>query len=200
QMPLFGHCVTFAALLLLGDTVFALGDGTFLIPRRIDGVPHPVSVSAGDFNKDRKLDLAVVNGTGETFIFLQDPVSRDLWQARTAGQAGNGSYYIHAVDLDGDGDDDLVVCDPGTQTFIIKSRGDGTFEAPVALARTVSSRIAAVGDWNEDGILDLAVLNTPTSFSIHIGFPSGSYSFLKSYPAANAHDMAAVDYDGDQHL
>src|SRR5262245_13860200 len=128
------------------------GDGTFLAPFKLL-LQSPTAVAAADFNRDGKLDLAAV--TGALTVFLQDSRSRFVWARQPA--SGGGYYHVHAADFDGDQADDLVTADPGAGARFLRSRGDGTFDPPLALKSTAGARWTAAGDFDGDGNLDLAI-------------------------------------------
>ncbi|MGH9361482.1 MAG: FG-GAP repeat domain-containing protein, partial [Thermoanaerobaculia bacterium] len=133
------------------------GDGSFRFPLKIAVDTPPVGAAAGDFNRDGKLDLAVVHGTSEITVLLQAPARRDLWTRGPALEAGQAGFHLRAADLDGDGAADLALADPATGVHFLRSLGDGSFERPKPLEGCTSARWLAVGDWNGDGRLDLLV-------------------------------------------
>ncbi|ARE72974.1 hypothetical protein B6R96_02665 [Streptomyces sp. Sge12] len=73
---------------------------------------------------------------------------------------GNGGVRDAAGDLNGDGLRDLWTLDPDGRLRFSAGRADGTFAAPVdgGASFAPGSRIAAGGDWGEDGYNDLLVL------------------------------------------
>ncbi|GGY91011.1 hypothetical protein GCM10010343_15620 [Streptomyces avidinii] len=75
---------------------------------------------------------------------------------------GNGGVRDAAGDLNGDGLRDLWTLDPDGRLRFSAGRADGTFAAPVdgGASFAPGSRIAAGGDWGEDGYNDLLVLES----------------------------------------
>src|SRR5262245_66367927 len=76
------------------------GDGTFESPLRIPG-PRGVGIDAGDFNRDGKLDLAVVDGASGVTVLNQSAGNRLDWSTTTNN---GGGFFVRAADLDGDGE------------------------------------------------------------------------------------------------
>lgn len=179
----------------------ARGDGTFEAPFRIP-VPTAVSVAAGDFNRDGKLDLAVVNGRGSVLVFIQDTVDPETWRQAAPVQAGTAGFFLRAADLDLDGDDDLVLADPGTVAYILRSKGEGSFEISALLTQSPNARWVAVGDWNRDGKPDIASANPRAgTLSIYQGAGDGTADFLRHHtPGGEPHAVEALDYDLDGRL
>jgi len=80
------------------------------------------------------------------------------------GQGTLAPYAITAADFNGDGNLDLAVVDTpqsGTGAVsILLGNGDGTFQAQKMYAVGNVPKSIAVGDFNGDGKLDLAVTNS----------------------------------------
>jgi tetratricopeptide (TPR) repeat protein len=82
--------------------------------------------------------------------------------AAGAGSGAENSGGVCVMDVDGDGKYDLLVMQSGSSAIqILRGHGDGTFEplAADALGLRVSGRAVscAVGDYDNDGLPDLAV-------------------------------------------
>jgi uncharacterized protein (TIGR03437 family) len=155
------------------DVLLGNGDGTFQPPIQIPVPLGAVSLAAGDFNADGKLDLAIlVSQEGDA---VSDSVVMLLGRGDgtfTTGASYPVGPFAHsfvAGDFSGDGKLDLVVADAGTYAdkhqdgnlTRLAGKGDGTFAAPVVMplaggiGRGPYSVTAA--DFNRDGKLDLAV-------------------------------------------
>jgi hypothetical protein len=126
----------------------------------------PVSVVSGDFNKDGRLDIAVlcqrtiqVYLGGTTSLFTAGGVVQLDYGAATLS--------IAAADLNGDGNLDLVVADTQVPVvFELLGNGGGAFGLPIpfyvnglqgdAIFGTIQQTFA-IADFNHDGKLDVAV-------------------------------------------
>ncbi len=127
----------------------------------------PTGIAVGDFNGDGRADLAVSNAGGSSVTVLLGHVSGGFTAASGSPFAvGSGPGPIAVGDFNGDGNLDLAVTniDSGTVT-VLRGNGSGGFSttatgSPYAVG-TDPKGIAA-GDFNGDGILDLAVSSAGT--------------------------------------
>jgi hypothetical protein len=211
-----GH-LDFAVANSISNTVSVFlgnGDGTFQAAHNYDTGIEPVSVAVGDFKGDGVLDLVVANRNDSSVsVFLgkgdgsfndgqKYPVSKDL---------SNFPVAVAVSDFNGDGIPDLAVVQFNIITVntgnvsILLGKGDGTFQA--AQEYPVDSGIpnnAVVGDFNGDGIPDLAIVkqaslrdNTGT-VSILLGKGNGTFANAQNYPTGLRPASVAVgDFNGD---
>ena len=145
------------------------------------------SVAVADFNGDGKLDLAVANLFGnEVSVYLGN--GDGTFQTAVNYPAGGANLYSVAVaDVNGDGKPDLILANnylydaPGTVAILL-GNGDGTFQAAVNYSVGSEPASVAVGDFNGDGKLDLAVANfNDNSVSILLGNGDGTFQAAVNY-------------------
>jgi hypothetical protein len=98
--------------ILLGD-----GAGNFTLASSPAVEAGPISVAAGDFNGDGKLDLAVANESGIVSILIGDGTGN--FTAASSVTAGGQPYSIAVGDFNGDGKLDLAVANDGSKTVSI---------------------------------------------------------------------------------
>src|SRR5262245_1441669 len=86
--------------------------------------------------------------------------------APLAFDGGYDPQSVAVADFNGDGHSDLAVADAGTwplyagRVNVLLGMGDGTFQAAQSFPAGRYSHSVAVGDFNGDGRLDLAVANS----------------------------------------
>src|SRR4030095_6313851 len=134
-------------------TDFGTGSGAF-------------SVAVGDFNGDGKLDLAVATFYCNSVSILLG-TGTGSFGAKTDFRTGSTPTSVAVGDFNGDGDLDLagtrwaptgVLCEAESQEFsILRGTGTGSFGAKTDFGTGFSPISVAVGDFNGDGELDLAV-------------------------------------------
>lgn len=169
---------TFNVLYLAGN-----GDGTFRAPVILATLASPQQIVAGDFNKDGKLDFAVlgVNGTGQnweldifwghgdgTFTHLA-PQMFPLPISYQNSFTVISPQQLFAIDLNHDGNLDLLVglngnvgdVASGDDLVEMLGNGDGTFQAPTILLAHFGA--VAVADVNHDGYPDLIQARDPNT-------------------------------------
>jgi VCBS repeat-containing protein len=187
------------------------GDGTFQAHKdfpdtQLGGIN---AIVVGDFNEDGILDIAdahnansgkigIFIGTGTTSLFPSSP-NRSL----NVGVSGKPNTLVSA-DFNGDGHLDLVGTDQSTnKIFVLLGNGDGTFDTftNVSLPSGASPDSIAIGDFNEDGKLDLVVSNVNThNLSIFTGNGNGGFSRSDiSLSGSAAIGLFVGDFNGDGH-
>src|ERR1039457_5744228 len=149
---------------------------------------------------DGKLDLAAANGVGVSVLLGNGD---GAFQPAVTYAAGTYTESIAVGDFNGDGKLDLVVTNnlsSGGTVSVLLGNGDGTFQAPRTYGVGASPYGAAVGDFNGDGKLDLAVTNYGSSGSVSVLLGNGDGTFLPALNSAAGTDLlsvAAGDFSGD---
>jgi hypothetical protein len=159
--------------ILTGQGSGGNGDGTFDTGMPFPAGNRPYAVAVADFDEDGILDLATANNAAAgAYTVLIGQGSGGVWsggfEAPVGYTVGSLPVSIVARDFDENGITDLAVTSNGSASVSIAlgqgvdGVGDGTFAAPVNLAVGSSPVALATADFNEDGILDLAVVRSLT--------------------------------------
>ena len=151
------------------------GDGSFQSAVNYASSGSPSSVALSDLNGDGKLDVVTGNYSGTVSVLLGN--GDGSFETATSYPAGSSfSTSVVVGDFNGDGTPDLVTTSYlGGSVAVLLGNGDGTFPATGGLTYATGSNpySVAVGDFNSDGKLDLAVANTSNT-----GTYSGTVSVL----------------------
>jgi hypothetical protein len=178
-------------LAVVGDDLAILlgkGDGTFNAATHITLGNTPQAAVVGDFNGDGRPDLAVTNVLGDTVSVLLG-IGGGQFQAPATYPAGQGPAGIVAADFNGDKKLDLAIADAGEGatgsgegTSILLNNGDGTFHFTGTLSAVGRPEALAAADLNQDGKIDLAVVNGgfnssdgQSDMSVFLGTGSGTF-------------------------
>jgi hypothetical protein len=183
------------------------GDGTFQ-PQVTYAVGNsPGYVAIADFNGDGKLDLAVTNvGSNSVSILLGN--GDGTFQPEVQYDAGTGAWGVAVADVNADGKLDLVVTDASaaaatTTISVLLGNGDGTFQPHVEYQAGLVPTSVAIGDFNGDGKLDLAVadFSKVNTVTVLLGKGDGTFSAPVSYPVGFLPEfVAAADLNRDGKL
>ena len=144
------------------------GDGTFPATPNYRVGRNPESIVVADFNQDGRLDQAVANAGSNTVSILRGN-GDGTFQTALTFDAGRGPTSVAMGDFNRDGKLDLVVSNYGnadyyapasfvaTTVSVLLGNGDGTFQAPQPFEAGSGPNAVVVGDFNNDGLQDLAV-------------------------------------------
>ncbi|MFY2558664.1 FG-GAP-like repeat-containing protein [Corallococcus terminator] len=160
-----------------------------------------------DFNRDGKLDVAAVLGTdgddttGGFTVYLgrgtgtfQTPLSTPLGTNLTSS-----FNCLTARDFDSDGVLDLFAHVHLGRTLLYRGRGDGTFYTPTTVISSNTSDCPVVADFNGDGRMDYARLDTANNRIVQVnGTGTGSFRVPVYAPCTSCYgSLVAGDFDHD---
>lgn len=179
----------FPGLVFRAMSVFiGVGDGTFLPAISVDSEgDFSVAVTSHDFDRDGHLDLVVTNVDSGDLSLLFGLGDGTFSPAQTIDPL-NAPRSVTIVDLDEDGEVDLIVAGASATSFL-RGNGDGTFEAPLPFGAASGFVLAA--DLNDDQVIDLAA-----SGQIYLGLGSGALALGQSLPILLGR-LSYADFNGD---
>ncbi|HEY2954031.1 MAG TPA: FG-GAP-like repeat-containing protein [Candidatus Eisenbacteria bacterium] len=201
---------------LIGQGSGGVGTGAFSAPVFYPLDVNPTSILARDFNEDGILDLVVTcHNAGRVAVLL----------GRGSAGQGDGTFSpavfysgtplpfsVTAADFNGDGILDLATGDAASGGVAISlgrgsgGVGDGTFDAPVVINSGFGAGSIIAGDWNGDGIADLATADH--NRGVVSAFPGlgsggvgdGTFGARSDYAAGSVPIyLASADFNQDGH-
>lgn len=180
KLDLAGSRETSAAVMLNN------GDGTFQ-----PMVQYPVAgatqhLAAGDFNSDGRIDLVATISSPQISLALLPGNGDGTFNApiHFPNTSGFDSPDVVATDLNNDGKLDVVImhsiacftapCVAAEVITVMLGNGDGTFQSR-ELAAPQHMHAMEAGDFNRDGIKDIAIGSENTKFHILLGVGDGTF-------------------------
>jgi len=159
-------------------------------------------LAAGDFDGDGRDDIVAAVDEGITVDILFSNAdgtfqAPELYVA-TSVITPYGPFTLAAGDFNGDKKLDLVA--PADAALaILLNNGSGGFEVPRSYATGNDPENVVTADFNADGKLDLAIVNSlDSTVSILLGNGDGTFQTHVDYPTgAGAYSIVAADFNGD---
>lgn len=175
---------------------------------------QPRSLAVDDFDDDGILDAAVTVSTGVAVLLGGGAggVGNGTFGTATVYPAGTNPQGVAACDFDEDGIVDLAVANSSSNNVSILlglgagGIGTGAFAAPANVATGTNPSQLVVGDFDENGIWDLAVTNNnaaSNSVSVLLGLGAGGHgngtfaAAVNHAVGANPRGLAATDFNLD---
>ena len=174
------------------------------------GITHSGKESSAifaDYNNDGFLDLYIVKEGGDVlYKNAGEGVFEDVTIKAKIGSRKGGNKALF-FDLDHDGDLDLFETGPNSN-LVFRNNGDGTFQEQAEKMGLAggenNSRDAAFGDFDDDGDIDLFVVNDDANNNLYTNQRQGVFkdvsekSGLKN--SIGSSSVAVGDYNNDGFL
>jgi hypothetical protein len=148
---------------------------------------RPSSVVIGHFNNDSQLDLAITNSGTENIGILLGYGNRTFSNVTTYSTGADSHPMSLAVgDFNNDSLTDIVVANSQADNIVVLiGYGNGSFSTyrTYSMGDSSQPKSVAVGDYNRDHQLDIAVANFGTNnVCLLFGSGNGSFTSQTCYP------------------
>ena len=191
------------------------GAGTFGARVDFPVVDAAQDLAVGDFNGDGRLDLIVTINNPQIMLSLLTGNGDGTFNAPVnfANTSGFDSPAVVAVDLNNDGKLDVVVaheiacftapCIVGRTISVMIGNGDGTFQPTREIEVGTGMTKIAVGDFNRDGIKDLAIAGDNSRVYRLFGVGNGTFiqqptlTLTADTLGVDVTDIDVADFNGD---
>ncbi|HEU0296941.1 MAG TPA: VCBS repeat-containing protein [Anaerolineales bacterium] len=191
------------------------GDGTFQAKVQYPVAGQSQDVAAGDFNGDGRIDVVSTINTPQISLSLLLGNGDGTFNTpiNFPNTSGFDSPDVAATDLNNDGKLDVVIlhsiacftapCIAAETITVMLGNGDGTFQTR-ELAAPQHMHAMAAGDFNRDGIKDLAIGSENTKLHILLGVGDGTFvrqPEMTLIPGGDlfsaCNDVDVADFNGD---
>jgi hypothetical protein len=166
---------------------------------------RPVWVTVGDFNRDGRLDIATAN-LNDNDVGILIGYGNGSFMPIASYQTGAGSLprCIKVGDFNNDNISDIAVVTSGTNTlFVLFGYGDGSFLYGLSQSTGPQSQPygLAIGDFNNDNRLDIAIANNLGSYVlVYLAYSSQPFGGLTPYSCGDGsspYSIVASDLNND---
>jgi hypothetical protein len=163
---------------------------------------RPEALVTADFNGDGYQDIATRNRVSDD-VSLMLGLGDGSFRPAIRIPVGHEPTGLAARDFNNDGHPDLCIGLKSGKVSILLGRGDGTFEQEKTVGTNFSSFFTG-GDYNGDGILDIASTRSASSTDLSIRLGRGDGTFeqevvlpLGLVPGAGLSVRSQSDFNGD---
>ena len=211
------------------DLVYGSGSGVVFLKANSNGTGYTTDrktqnylvqrTNFVDINNDGKLDAFACDDNAPNRYYINDGTNLNHIQGGIGDFASGGNYASNWMDYDNDGDVDMYLakCGQGGSgvggniDMLLKNNGDGTYTnvaAAAGMANAEQTWSGAVGDFNNDGWMDVVVgVNSASNGYTNVKKNNGDGTFT-SVTAGSGYDTntslgreyVAEDFDNDGFL
>ncbi len=184
------------------EIMLSKGNGKFSDPVGIAVKGQPTGLVTGDYNHDKKMDVAVaLAGSGNTGVQILWGKDDGTFEPSKLFKGGGQPLTIVNLDANGDGFGDFVTSSNVLHAMTsIVNKGDESFETLRDFASGTFPKFVAAADFTGDGLTDIAVSNsTDDAVTISVGNGDGTFTYPPVYHHVDEYPQGMVvgDFNKD---
>ena len=152
----------------------------------------PSAVAVADFDNDGDLDIAAGNGASLNFYILVNNGTGTMFPASGPYSVPSilpAPVFLSAADVNGDGLPDIIASNYGSKNISVHinvGAGLGYFTSSTTYPVSATPQGNAAADFDGDGDLDIAVINSSAGNSVTIFKNGNRPTLITTNPARNA--------------
>jgi hypothetical protein len=184
------------------------GRGTFgaatYYPSGVAGSATGDGIAIGDLNGDKKPDVVVTNENNGAIIYLNQGSGTFAESSTINGVPMGSTGNVLLADINNDKKLDIILVDSFGDLFTFLGKGTGVFSTgpayPLQSCNDCGNFLALVGDFNNDGTLDLFDTNGGSTSTVALGRGDGSFQTTQLFnynTNITALNIAVADFNGD---
>ncbi|MBK8465327.1 MAG: VCBS repeat-containing protein [Chloracidobacterium sp.] len=192
--------------------LFGNGNGGFSTPTSFPIGSDPEDIATADFNNDGKIDIVTADFNGRVAAILPNNGNGNFGTAITiptgiTGGSNPAPIAIVTGSFNGDNNPDFLTVNNNDTVSVKLGNGNFTFSNPPTVPSNLagSQQDIEIGDFNRDGVMDLATASYSASapgsvVNIRLGAGSGLFSVPtpNTFPVTtSANHLAVADLNAD---
>jgi Bacterial Ig-like domain (group 3)/FG-GAP-like repeat/FG-GAP repeat len=197
----------FQILMGRGDGTFVdsavYQQGTYNVPG--SNYNNSLQMASADFNGDSKADVLVLDrnnvGTSPSSLLVLPGDGKGNLGAPITSSINLTPTMVVAADMNHDQKPDAVMIGPGIdanpKVSVLINQGNGKFAAEQDYTLGAAAGSLAVGDFNGDGFMDVAVSEGSAGVFVLLGQSNGTLGTAKQIDPSNAVDVVAGSLTAD---
>ncbi|MZG31466.1 MAG: VCBS repeat-containing protein [Nitrospinae bacterium] len=178
------------------------GNGFFSEPYSMNVKGQPTAVVIGDYNKDKKTDVAIaLAGNGRTGVQVLWGKGDGQFKPSKVFKGGKQPLSLASLDVNNDGMIEFVTSSNSLHALTtLVNNGDETFSSLRDFASGNFPKFVVAADFTGDGFEDIAVSNsTDDQITVSLGRGDGTFTYPPIYHHVDEYPqgMAVADFNGD---
>jgi hypothetical protein len=163
-------------------------------PRPGNPTPVVAELDKGADQHDEVFGLSTTTANAIT-VYAREGPTYDRWTWGTRTTSTNAPYFVSVGDIEGDGDNDVLVGHHGGGVFdLFRSSAGGLATQPqVTNTLTFDNQDGRLADFDGDGWLDAVVVGGQGQLFVHRGLGDGTFDAPEPFGVVGASSNVALD-------